>query len=155
MKDSSFIHPEIAPALRTTGHVGDPARISDVYPYNRRHAPSSTLNSNVVDMTRWMLANLNRGKLDGRRILQAATYDTLWRPTVQTSMGARIGLSWFAGARAGRRTIFHAGGDTGFRSYLLLLPDDAIGVVLVSNWEGTPRETLVNGIVDLVLPSAR
>jgi CubicO group peptidase (beta-lactamase class C family) len=157
MKDSSFIHPEIDAALRTTGHVGNPARVSDVYPYNRRHAPSSTLNSNVVDMTRWMLANLNRGQLDGRRILQAATYDALWTPTVQTSQqgGARIGLSWFLGERAGRRTVFHAGGDTGFRSYLLLLPDAAIGVVLVSNWEGTPRETLVEGLVDLLLPSAR
>ncbi|MGH9238948.1 MAG: serine hydrolase domain-containing protein [Vicinamibacterales bacterium] len=156
MKSSSFIHPEIDPAIRTTGHVDSPARVSNVYPYNRRHAPSSTLNSNVVDMTRWMLANLNRGQLDGQRILRAATYEALWEPTVETSMqGARMGLSWFVGKRAGRRTIFHAGGDTGFRSYLLLLPDDAIGVVLVSNWEGTPRETLVNGIVDLVLPSAK
>ncbi len=156
MKDSSFIYPEIDPALRTTGHVGNPSRISDVYPYNRRHAPSSTLNSNVIDMTRWMLANLNRGQLDGRRILQVATHETLWTPKVQTSMrGARIGLSWFVGERAGHRTIFHGGGDTGFRSYVLLLPDDAMGVVLASNWEGTPSDVLVNGIVDLVLPSAR
>jgi CubicO group peptidase (beta-lactamase class C family) len=154
MKSSSFIHPEIDPALRTTGHVDHPARVSNVYPYNRRHAPSSTLNSSVVDMTRWMLANLNRGQLEGRRILRTATYEALWMPTVATSVqGARIGLSWFVGERVGRRIVFHPGGDTGFRSYLLLLPDDAIGVVLVSNWEGTPRETLVNGIVDLLLPS--
>ena len=41
MKNSSFIHAEIGEALRTTGHVGNPARVSAVYPYNRRHAPSS------------------------------------------------------------------------------------------------------------------
>jgi len=62
MVDSSFIYPEIATALRPTGHVGKVARVSNVYPYNRRHAPSSTLNSNVIDMTSWMLANLNRAQ---------------------------------------------------------------------------------------------
>jgi CubicO group peptidase (beta-lactamase class C family) len=152
MKSSTFIYPDVAPPLRTTGHVGNPARVSPVYPYNRRHAPSSTLNSNVVDMTRWMLANLNRGQIEGRRILRPESYDALWTGTTQTAVeGARIGLSWFLGTHAGRRTVFHPGGDTGFRSYVLLLPDDGIGVVLASNWEGTPRETLVQGVLDLVL----
>lgn len=152
MARTSFVYPQIPEALRTTGHVGRVARVSDVYPYNRRHAPSSTLNSNVVDMTRWMLANLNRGALDGRRILRATSYDLLWGPTIKTTVdGAQIGLSWFLGEHAGHRTVFHAGGDTGFRSYILLMPDDGIGIVVVSNWEGTPRETLVRGLLDLLL----
>ena len=106
MKDSSFIHPEIDRALRTTG-------MSAIRPGSATSIPTIDgpaeldLNSNVIDMTRWMLANLNCGELDGRRILQAATYDALWAPVVQTSMqGARIGLSWFVGERAGHRTIF-------------------------------------------------
>jgi CubicO group peptidase (beta-lactamase class C family) len=153
MDHSSFIYPEIDDAFRTTGHVGNPARVSDVYPYNRRHAPSSTLNSSVVDMTRWMLVNLNRGELDGRRILQARSHDLLWTATIKTSMnGARLGLSWFIGEHAGRRTVFHPGGDTGFRSYILLVPDERLGIVLVSNWDGTPREILVSEILDLLLP---
>ena len=83
MASSSFFYQEIAEPLRTAGHVGNPARVSDVYPYNRRHAPSSTLTSSVIDMTRWMLANLNRGELEGRRILQAASYELLWTPTAR------------------------------------------------------------------------
>ena len=154
MKSSSFIYPEIDERLRTTGHIGNPARVSPVYPYNRRHAPSSTLNSNVIDMARWTLANLNRGQLEGHRILRPESYEALWTPATQTSMdGARMGLSWFLGDHAGRRTVFHPGGDTGFRSYVMLLPDDGIGVVLASNWEGTPRETLVREVLDLVLAS--
>jgi len=47
MAESSFLYPDIAQDLRTTGHIGEPAWISEVYPYNRRHAPSSTLNSSV------------------------------------------------------------------------------------------------------------
>ena len=156
MGHSSFVYPEIGEAFRTTGHVGNPARVSAVYPYNRVHAPSSTLNSSVVDMTRWMLVNLNRGELDGRRILQTRSHDLLWTTTIKTSWnGAQMGLSWFLGEHAGRRTVFHPGGDTGFRSYILLVPDERLGIVLVSNWEGTPKEILVSEILDLLLPLGR
>ena len=127
MNSSSFIYPEIDEALRTNGHVDDPAQVSDVYPYNRRHAPSSTLNSSVIDMTHWLLVNLNRGELGGRRILKNDSYDLLWRPTTELPIPARfgryasedfsdlpafrVGLSWFLGEIAGHPTVFHGGRD--------------------------------------------
>jgi CubicO group peptidase (beta-lactamase class C family) len=150
MGESSFIYPEIDETLRTTGHVGNPARVSDVYPYNRRHAPSSTLNSSVSQMTRWMLANLNRGELNGRRILRAESYDLLWTPTFSND-DVTVGLSWFLGEHDGHRTVGHGGGDTGFRSFIVLLPDNDIGIVLASNWEGTDSGVIARGVLDLVL----
>ena len=153
MNDSSFIYPEIDESFRTTGHVGNPAMVSDIYPYNRRHAPSSTLNSSVAEMTRWMLVNLGRGELDGRRILSAESHDTLWTRSTEliTTRGEEIGLSWLLGERAGHRTVLHGGRDTGFRSYILLLPDDGIGIVVASNWQETDRTTLTHGILDRIL----
>ncbi|MGI9627901.1 MAG: serine hydrolase domain-containing protein [Longimicrobiales bacterium] len=152
MRGSSFIHPEIDESLRTTGHVGDPARVSDVYPYNRRHAPSSTLNSSVAEMVSWMLVNLNRGDLGGRRILRPESYDLLWGLTTDPATdGASVGLSWFLGDYQGHRTVSHGGGDTGFRSHILLMPDDGVGVVIASNWSGTDAGSIANGIVELVL----
>jgi CubicO group peptidase (beta-lactamase class C family) len=152
MEASSFFYPDIDEALRTTGHVGAPARVSEVYPYNRRHAPSSTLNSSVGQMVNWMLVNLNRGELRGSRILRPESYDLLWEPTTDPAMdGPSIGLSWFLGELQGHRTVSHGGGDIGFRSYILLMPDDGIGVVLASNWSGTNTEMLAHGIADLIL----
>ena len=155
MDHSSFIYPNTDEALRTTGHVGDPAQVSTVYPYNRRHAPSSTLNASVSQMTRWMLANLHRGELNGRRILRAENYDLLWTPTTDMSRDdSQVGLSWFLGEHAGHRTVGHGGGDTGFRSYILLLPDDDIGVVLASNWQRTDTGAIARGLLDLILASS-
>lgn len=152
MAESSFVHPDIDETLRTTGHVGMPARISEVYPYNRRHAPSSTLNSSVAEMTNWMLVNLNRGSLRGTRILQPESYELLWEPTTDGIRGApQLGLSWFVGEIQGHRTVSHGGGDTGFRSYILLMPDDGLGVVIASNWSGTDTGALANGIANLIL----
>lgn len=157
MDDSSFIFPEINEALRTTGHVGDPAQVSDVYPYNRRHAPSSTLNSSVVDMSRWILVNLNRGELDGRRILSMDSHNLLWTPTVQIPSDqfvfpnrSEYGLGWYIGEYVGHRIVSHGGRDTGFTSLVLLLPDDEIGLVVTSNWD-QPSLTIARGVLDLVL----
>ena len=155
MERSSFLYPDIAEDRRTTGHVGTPARVSEVYPYNRRHAPSSTLNSSVEQMVNWMLVNLNRGELDGSRILEAGSYDLLWEATTDTPMdGVSVGLSWFLGELEGQRTVSHGGGDTGFRSYILLMPDADMGIVLASNWSGTDTGALATGIARILLDPA-
>jgi len=158
MVNSSFLYPIIAEDLRTSGHVGNPAQVSDVYPYNRRHAPSSTLNSSVMDMTNWLLANLNRGEHNGQRILQSSSYDLLWTGTVEfPDYPAMVGLSWFvdedadADAGEGNRFVFHGGGDTGFRSFVLMEPDANVGVVIASNWGETDSAEIAFSIIDLVL----
>ena len=152
MRESSFIYPEIDKELRTSGHVGTPPRVSDVYPYNRRHAPSSTLNSSVSQMVNWMLVNLERGELNGQRILARESYDLLWRPSVDTTReGLRVGLSWFLSDFEGHFLVHHGGSDTGFRSFILLFPDDGIGVVMASNWSGADVDALAREVARLVL----
>jgi CubicO group peptidase (beta-lactamase class C family) len=42
MNESSFYYPEIKRSLRTSPHIGNPPKVSPVYPYNRMLAPSST-----------------------------------------------------------------------------------------------------------------
>jgi hypothetical protein len=53
---------------------------SKVYPHNLIHTPSSNLYSNVLDMARWAIADMNRGELKGARILMASTYHVMWKP---------------------------------------------------------------------------
>ena len=151
MTSSSFVHGEIAEELRTQGHsVAFSTRIDQapcpVYPYNRRHAPSSTLNSNVEDMCRWMLANLARGELDGKRILDAKSYELMWSRADDTPS---IGLSWFLGDFEGRFQVSHSGGDTGYRSNVSLLPELGIGVVLMINSDSAPP--VATGVMHAVL----
>ena len=83
MTSSTLLVKETDPARLAAGHTQakDGAVIPVAhYPYNRSHTPSSNLHSSATDMVRWMLVNLNRGELDGRRILKEATYDVMWKP---------------------------------------------------------------------------
>jgi CubicO group peptidase (beta-lactamase class C family) len=135
MKSSTLLYDGVARRTWAAGHTG-PARgamtVIPHYPYNRAHAPSSTLHSNVADMSRWMLAMLNGGELDGRRILRQASLDEMWMPTVEAREG-RIGLAWLTVSVQGEDLIWHGGGDTGFRARLMLLPARRSGVIVLAN----------------------
>jgi CubicO group peptidase (beta-lactamase class C family) len=152
MDRSSFIYPEIPDSLRVSGHVwaGRPI-VSNVYPYNRIHAPSSTLNSNVIDMTHYAMANLNRGKYKNVQILSDTTYDLLWTNSVNLKDKPNVGAGWFLDQYKGLKAIRHSGGDTGFRSFLLLVPEKNIAVMLVSNYEMCPTNDIAYAVLDMLL----
>jgi CubicO group peptidase (beta-lactamase class C family) len=137
MKDSTLLLKEADKELLTTPHVlhrKNEVVVSKIFPYNRMHAPSSTLYSNVDDMTRWAIANLNYGDLDGHRILKRSTYDVMWQANDMTlSKAGKVGISWFVSDYRNHKTVSHGGADTGSNSFVMLLPDDSIGLVMMTN----------------------
>jgi CubicO group peptidase (beta-lactamase class C family) len=148
MNDSSILIRDVDPTLLANGHVqkqgvqGDreKIRVTEHYAYNRRHGPSSTLHSNVADMSRWAIANMNKGELEGKRILDASSYELLWAPVVEAGMRndrpIHVGLSWFLYDTEGHKTVSHSGGDTGYRTNLVMVPDAGIGVIVLCNYSG-------------------
>lgn len=153
MKHTSFIYPEIPDSLRVKGHLSATKPVlSNVYPYNRIHAPSSTLNSNVIEMTHYALANLNRGKYKDIEILSDSSYNLLWTNSVNIEGKPRVGVSWFLNEYKGLKTASHSGGDTGFSSYLLLVPEKNISVMIACNYELTfnPKD-IVHAVLDILL----
>lgn len=152
MKSSTLLVKQAAPSLLTSPHVIDKSYetvVSAVFPYNRMHSPSSTLYSNVLDMSRWAMANLNRGEFDGKRILKDSTYDIMWKPA--GDQWQQIGISWFLGKYREHRTISHSGGDTGFVSNLVMIPDQSIAVVMMSNFDRAALRPLTNAALDVAL----
>jgi CubicO group peptidase (beta-lactamase class C family) len=163
MRKSTLLMTDIDSSLMAWGHrraSPGPFAIAAHYPYNRRHAGSSTLHSNVDDMLRWARANLQRGALDGVRILPESAYGELWkeqydmrraggasRPNVER-MG--VGLSWFLETRSGTRYASHSGGDHGFRTDLVLAPDQRVAVVVLTNSEAGPSP-LSRALMEAVL----
>jgi hypothetical protein len=63
-----------------------------------------------MEMTRWGMANIKHGELDGKRILKETSYNVLWTNLVENSDEPRVGLSWFLGDYKGTTTINHGGG---------------------------------------------
>ncbi len=143
MVKSTFLRKATDPKLRTTPHVGrHQPKVSEVYPYHRAHAPSSTLHSNVEELCRWIQANANRGLLGTTRLLQDASYEELWRPQARVRDDRKIGLAWFLAESPYGPWAFHGGRDLGFRSHISILPDHGGGLAVISNYSDTPIRPL-------------
>jgi CubicO group peptidase (beta-lactamase class C family) len=163
MRRSTLLMSDIDSARMAIGHRRDGTAVG-YYPYNRRHAGSSTLHSTLDDMLRWAAANLGRGALGERRILPASAYDELWRPhwniraTIAEQTRAAgyafpydslaIGLSWFLPVQEGRQLVYHSGSDPGFASNVLLSPSEQIGVVVLINASGADPRALSRDLLD-------
>ncbi len=141
MTRTTFIYPEVPEDLRTVGHSGTEHRAPvGHYPYNRRHAPSSTLNTNVKDMARFVRALLNGGELDGVRILDESSIDDMWTPrwTVRDDPFKAGAMGWVVEDYEGHRMVRHFGWDDGFRSALIIFPADRSAFFFVTNDETAP-----------------
>jgi CubicO group peptidase (beta-lactamase class C family) len=156
MRSSTLLLKHADPAKLAAGHTrakdGTVKPIAH-YPYNRAHTPSSNLHSNVEDMARWALANLNHGELDGRRILDRSAHDLMWRPAAETGReGVRVGISWFLEESKGDHLVVHGGGDDGFLTYLCLCPDRGKGVILMTNTDdGRPMKRVLETTISVAL----
>ena len=153
MKKSSFFYPETDTTIRTSPHIGHPARVSPVYPYNRMHAPSSTLNTSAEELAHWAIANLYDGKYHDKTILQAATLKQMMTPTflVNKDRNVSVGLCWFSYPYRGSTNVEHGGGDLGYRTMLTLIPGQKLGIVLLCNHEDVRIFDIRNRIRDILL----
>jgi CubicO group peptidase (beta-lactamase class C family) len=103
-------------------------------------APAGALNSNVLDLSRWVRFLLARGELQGRRLIEAELLAETWKPHNQAAPGAQYGLGWFLREWNGLPLIEHGGNIDGFAAEVALLPSRNTGVVMLTNVSATPLQ---------------
>ena len=154
MVNSTFFKPEVPDELATKPHVlGDQLEMSvlDIYPYNRIHAPSSTLHSNVEDMLLWAEVNLNQGEINGKRIYSKASYEVLTTSQIKTGGRDSVCLSWFSSYLGDYRMLSHSGGDDGYRSYFGFIPEKEAAIVVMANNDYFPSWEAAHFLLDKLL----
>ena len=124
----------------------------------RRHAPSSTLHSNLVELCRWVSAHFQptEGTEDGDEPapLDPDLVEMMGRPVVrvgQPPWEEDQALGWAVGSYRGHRTLSHSGADPGFGSRLVLVPERRTGVVLLANCNTVPTGPLARAALDIAL----
>jgi CubicO group peptidase (beta-lactamase class C family) len=155
MKESTFLKPDYLPENWASGHLRTIRTVAwEGYPYNRMHGPSSTLHSNAIEMCNWAIINMKRGTHEGQKILEPSSYDLLWKPWFKIGgedSDNAVGLSWFLGSHRGEKSISHGGGDTGFNTFLILLPERSSAVVVLCNYIPAPIRYLGEAALDMLL----
>ena len=159
MRRSTFVRGEVPAHLAASPHVAMPLSVPEgAYPYTRRHAPSSSLHSNVLEMCRWMVAHFEPA--EGARPdqqwvrLDAGLLDLMWQPVVpvdEPPWEEDMALGWALGSYRGHRTVSHSGADPGFGSRLVLVPERRTGVVVLANSNTVPTSHIAAAALDIAL----
>lgn len=151
MNQSDFRYFLIPDSIRTSPHskqfITKSVYVLSIYPYTREHAPSSTLNASVVDLSLWMIHFMQQ--------LQSTDSTSIYHQmtTSSTSIYKHIGLGFQLGNYKNFKTVGHFGGDKGFRSFLLMVPKLQLGVVVLGNcdYHEDFRQEIVYSIIDYIL----
>jgi CubicO group peptidase (beta-lactamase class C family) len=116
------------------------------YPYTREHAPSSTLNSSAKDLSKWMISFLKA--IENEK--PYPNFSIMIEPSVSYPY---MGLGFQLSKIDSKATIGHYGGDKGYRSYLLMIPEEKMGMVLLANCDYNEdfRQEIIHPIAKVIL----
>jgi len=144
--------------LQAAGNVANPHvwKAEKAQPISWRNidniAPAGSINSNAVDLAQWVRLQLNGGTFGGRRLISAEAIEEMHDPQMIMPRGVlhdelslfrafwpsethfmSYGLGWFLEDYRGRKVIHHGGSIDGMNALVAMLPEEKLGVVILSN----------------------
>lgn len=122
-------------------------------------APAGSVSTTAADMSRFMLAHLQQGSLDGYAMLDPATTARMHSPTHEGLPGFGVmAHGFFHGKQNGRTVIGHGGDTVVFHTEFNLLPEEGVGIFFSYNSRGKDaavygaRKELFDGFMDRYFP---
>lgn len=112
-------------------------------------AATGGLISSITDVSKWMIFNMNHGVHETDTLLTPATRNMLWTPhnnftvdhTQPNPFGRHFrgyGLGWGLSDYHGRMQVSHTGGYDGMITAVTMIPEENLGVVVLTNGVKSP-----------------
>ncbi|MFT3909426.1 MAG: serine hydrolase domain-containing protein [Ferruginibacter sp.] len=113
--------------------------------------PAGGIWTDIDDMSVWLKFILNKGRKDTTQLLSKKAARSLRTPVLFTGSAMRedetelksYGLGFGFTAYKGSRVMYHTGVSGGYITHIALMPEENVGVVMLSN-----IETFTNGFID-------
>ncbi len=129
--------------------------------------PAGAINASVSELSNWLLVQLGRGKLGETRIFSERQSKEMWSPQTAIGIGNPLrplrtlkpswyayGLGWRLKDYKGRKMVYHGGGLAGMTSFTTLIPEESLGIVVLTNQETSFQSSLTYWILDAYLDDA-
>ncbi len=106
-------------------------------------APAGAINSNIVDMSKWLIALMNDGRIDGKQVLPRTAIKQTLAPSIALPntglevrgwgelLNAAYGMGRWTASYRGHLLAYHGGDLPGFHSQVSTMPYDGIGVIVL------------------------
>jgi serine beta-lactamase-like protein LACTB, mitochondrial len=113
---------------------------------NSYKVPGGGFVSTVEDLAKFAAA------LQAHKLLKRETTELMYtRQKTKDGKDTSYGLGWDVGERNGQRSVGHSGGQQRVSTFLHMLPDQGVAVVLMSNLENARLGELSQQIGDIVI----
>ena len=126
--------------------------------------PAGSIYSNVTDMAQWIRLQLGTGQHQGRQVLSRDVMKEMHTPQIVIRPESNFallfpsahfityGLGWFMHDYQGRKVIDHTGNIDGMSALIALLPEENVGLVILSNLSSNSLpKSLELKLLDLIL----
>jgi len=122
--------------------------------------PAGGIISSSTDMAKWLLLNLNNGIWKNDTLMNPTTQVVLWTPhnnfvvtdaskkAIPGTLFRGYGLGWSINDYFGNRIISHGGGYDGMYSQVALVPEQQLGIVILTNTMKGIANPLKNYIIN-------
>lgn len=119
--------------------------------------------SNVNDMSKWVIMQLNNGKYgaENQQLFSEKEHNEMWSPQTIIPINTKppynshfssYGLGWFLSDVKGYKQVTHTGGLEGIVTQVTLLPELNLGIVVLTNQQsGSAFNSITNTIKDSYL----
>ena len=119
------------------------------------------LNASVHDLSKWIRLQLGRGTFEGKKIFSKEQSWEMWSPNTLQPLSERAvenlpgrhfsayAMGWGTYDYYGRKIINHSGGLDGMLSYTVLIPEENIGFVVLTNSESPGFSIMMSKMRDL------
>ncbi len=120
--------------------------------------PAGSINSSVNEMAKWVTTWINGGKYNNIEILPAAYVTEAQSSQMVVGAGlpqkdhqdvhlSNYGFGWMIASYRGHYRVEHGGNIDGFSASTCFFPSDSIGIVVLSNQNGSAVPSVVRNIL--------
>lgn len=165
--DDTWSHypPDGTPDVSST-HGNVEGKVQVIAPFtNRNTNPAGGIIASASDIAKWLMVQLDSGRVaPNKRLFSKNTTRALWSPVTPegevrasgelSPLSTRFnfyGLGFNVRGYRGHTLITHTGGLPGFISRLAMLPDQRVGVAVLTNMEASAINPITWHILDYYL----
>lgn len=105
-------------------------------------APAGSMSSSAKDMANWLFAQINNGKINSKQVISYKSIQRIRNPSSIIGIDPRnnqethfylYGMGLRINDRNGKLVYSHSGGVEGFLSSVLFVPEEKLGIVVLTN----------------------
>lgn len=116
--------------------------------------PAGSMFTNVLDLSRFIIAFINAGKLEGKQVLSAQVIAKLstGQVSIPSQPDAKYGYGLMVGNYRGLRVVEHGGSRSGYGSVIKMVPEHRFAVIVLGNRTGVALSETAEKAMELMLP---